>query len=87
MQKCVALYGNRTSEKVPELTILFMSNTSAAANKIVCNVEIGTFSGTTMRELIVHTGSSVSLLPEQIYRQYFSKLPLEQSHVSCHVLK
>lgn len=32
-------------------------------------------------ELIVATGSSVSLLLEHVYKPYFSELPLEQSDV------
>lgn len=60
--------------EIEVLTVLNMTNTFAAANKIVCDIEMGTFSGTTTQELIVDTGSSVSLLPEHVYKQYFSEV-------------
>ncbi len=39
--------------EVPELTVMYMTSTSPAPNKILCNVQMSTFSSTTMQELIV----------------------------------
>lgn len=70
--------------EVPELTVLYMTSTSPAPNKILCDVKMSSLSGATMQELIVDTGSSVSLLSEGIYKQYFSDLP---GCASCHIFQ
>lgn len=62
---------------IPELTVLYMNEPMTVKDQILCCVQIKTDDGHCQPvELIVDTGSSVSILPESTYRARFSSCTL-----------
>ncbi len=57
--------------ELPELHILYMQN--VLTDKIKCTATITTASASVPVELIVDSGSSVSILPNSVYEKYFKK--------------
>ena len=47
-------------------------------NKITCAVTINAKSTSCPAELVVDTGSAVSIIPEHLYREHFSDVPLSE---------
>lgn len=70
-------------EVLPEVVVLMMSSDYAkATDRIQCKVHIGTAMGdVTDCELLVDTGSSVSIIPEDLYYRHFSGCPLTRPKV------
>ncbi|KAL7861715.1 hypothetical protein SRHO_G00131560 [Serrasalmus rhombeus] len=69
---------------VPDLTVLSVTTPFIVEQrkKLTCNVTLSDDHGQSIQvDLLVDTGSAVSILPEQIYRQYFSTLPLSTPKV------
>jgi len=67
---------------IPELTVLYMNDPKTVTDKILCSVQIKTKDGHCQPvELIVDTGSSVSILPESIYRKHFASCTLNPATV------
>ncbi|XP_064469584.1 uncharacterized protein K02A2.6-like [Ornithodoros turicata] len=62
---------------VRELDASVFAVTSATPSAIFCQVEVDHI----LLRMLVDTGSSVSLLPITLYKQYFKHLPLEHSAV------
>lgn len=59
------------------LSIRFQNNPCHVPNTLKCKINISTpASLTTEHELVVDTGSAVSILPHYIYIQYFNDTPL-----------
>ncbi len=61
---------------LPEYTVLYMHD-QATTTKIVCPVSITASDTTVDVELMVDTGSSVSILPKAIYEASFNSVPLQ----------
>lgn len=57
--------------ELPELKILYMQN--GLTDKIKCTATIMTSSASVPVELIIDSGSSVSILPKSVYETYFKK--------------
>ncbi|XP_034056171.1 uncharacterized protein LOC117535746 [Gymnodraco acuticeps] len=57
---------------IPELTVLLLNNTAPKEKKIMCTVDLELSPANQSFEMIVDTGSSVSLLPAHVYETYFS---------------
>ena len=78
-------------EVVPEVVVLMTSSDLAnVADRIQCNMTIETASGESATcELLVDTGSSVSIKSETLYNRHFSACPLTLPEVkkSSHLLK
>lgn len=68
---------------VPEVTVLSVQP-SSSQEKLLCNVTINpsTTQACTL-ELLVDTGSGVSILHENIYNQYFTSCMLVEPKASC----
>lgn len=63
--------------QLPKLTVLYLNNPCHAPDTLKCKINISTpASPTTEHELVVDTGSAVSILPHYIYVQYFNDTPL-----------
>lgn len=54
-----------------DITVLYVTDTAAARDKIVCTVQVDTEGHSHAVQLSVDTGSSVSIIPEPLYRTYF----------------
>lgn len=57
---------------VPDLTVLHVASTSAVSqtNRLTCTVSLHVKDGQSLtKDLIVDTGSAVSILPESVYCQ------------------
>lgn len=64
---------------IPELTVLYMNDPNTVTDKTLCSVQIKTNKGHYQPvELIVDTGSSVSILPDSIYREHFATSILQK---------
>uniref|UniRef100_A0A3B3WSA7 CCHC-type domain-containing protein n=1 Tax=Poecilia mexicana TaxID=48701 RepID=A0A3B3WSA7_9TELE len=61
---------------INEPTVLYMNN--AVQDKILCTVQVTVNGRCKDVELIVDTGSSVSIIPENIYQTYFSECVLTE---------
>lgn len=70
-------------EVVPEVVVLMTSPAHVnAVDRIQCNVHIEVASGeATDCALLVDTGSSVSIIPEELYKRHFSLCPLTKPKV------
>lgn len=70
-------------EVLPEVVVLMMSSDHASiTDRIQCKVHIGTATGdATDCELLVDTGSSVSIISEDLYNRHFSGCPLTRPKV------
>ncbi|KAF3840127.1 hypothetical protein F7725_018844 [Dissostichus mawsoni] len=66
---------------IPELTVLLLNNSAPKEKKIMCTVDLGLSPANQSFEMIVDTGSSVSLLPAHVYETYFSHIPLKPTKV------
>ncbi|KAK6493672.1 hypothetical protein HHUSO_G25 [Huso huso] len=67
---------------VLELTVLYMNDAVSYKDKLVCTVQIGVSDTHSYNiDLIVDTGSSVSILPQDLYQQYFANCPLNEPKV------
>ncbi|ROL53190.1 hypothetical protein DPX16_21123 [Anabarilius grahami] len=69
---------------VPELTVLSIEMPLPAKRKhnLKCTVSLHTVDGNSIdTELLVDTGSAVSILPEHLYQQYFSDISLTVPNV------
>lgn len=53
---------------INELTVLYMTDADAAQDKILCTVQVKANGHSHDVELIMDTGSSVSIIPESIYQ-------------------
>lgn len=79
----VCCSAKQVREVLPEVVVLMMSSDHAnATDGIQCKVHIGTATGdATDCELLVDTGSSVSIIPEDLYNRHFSGCPLTRPKV------
>ena len=67
---------------IPEVIVLNTDHSALATDKITCAVEIRSErSQPSTVNLLVDTGSSVSILPRSIYTQYFRDIPLTKPAV------
>ena len=66
---------------IPELTVLFLKDTVPKDKKIMCTIELGTSPDMQPFQMIVDTGSSVSLLPAEVYENSFCDIPLKQTEI------
>ncbi len=66
---------------IPELTMLFLKDAVPVERKIMCTVELGTSPNRKPFEMIVDTGSSVSLLAAHVYENSISDIPLKQTKI------
>ncbi|XDV20076.1 hypothetical protein PO909_025458 [Leuciscus waleckii] len=81
----------QTTPKVGEVVILEMNTVRMIENgqlddKITCTVAINAKATSRSVELVVDTGSAVSIIPEHLYRAHFSGVPLaepEKRLVTC----
>ncbi|XP_048853518.1 uncharacterized protein LOC125721593 isoform X2 [Brienomyrus brachyistius] len=63
--------------QLPKLTVLYLNNTCHAPHTLTCKINISTPASLTKEhEMVVDTGSAVSILPHHIYVQYFNDTPL-----------
>ncbi len=74
----------RVSEiTVPEVTVLNVEHSARDCGKIMCTVQICASTGQTRDiQLMVDTGSAVSILPMSVYTGSFSQAPLSQPKLS-----
>ena len=63
---------------VLEMNTVHMLQDDQPAKKIVCTVTINAQSTSSPVELVVDTGAAVSIIPEPLYRQHFSDVPLAE---------
>lgn len=70
---------------INELTMLYMDN--AVQDKIQCTVHVDADEHSHDVELVVDTGSSVSILPVSMYQNLFSTCELAKSTVTVYILK
>ena len=64
---------------VVELDVLAVNTATTNPNKITCNVSLHTTGSQNVQtNLVVDTGSAVSILPESIYNEHFKNAPLSQ---------
>ncbi len=78
-------HGNkRVSEiTVPEVTVLNVEHSARDCGKIMCTVQICASTGQTRDiQLMVDTGSAVSILPMSVYTGSFNQAPLSQPKLS-----
>ncbi len=62
---------------VPEVTVLSVPHNSATQVKLTCTVEITAQNNQScVLDLLIDTGSAVSILPEYVYKTKFCKCPL-----------
>ncbi|KAF3851511.1 hypothetical protein F7725_013283 [Dissostichus mawsoni] len=59
----------------------YTCNAATQQKKIMCTVDLGLSPANQSFEMIVDTGSSVSLLPAHVYETYFSHIPLKPTKV------
>ena len=52
---------------IPKLTVLFLQDAAPVEKKIMCKVELGTSPNIQPWDMIMDTGSSVSILPADVY--------------------
>lgn len=56
-------------EVVPDVVVLLTDTVNTSADKLLCNVHVTTTNGASIEtELVVDTGSSVSILPVAVYK-------------------
>ncbi len=68
---------------VPEVTVLNVEHSARDCGKIMCTVQICASTGQTRDiQLMVDTGSAVSILPMSVYTGSFSQAPLSQPKLS-----
>ncbi len=68
---------------VPEVTVLNVEHSARDCGKIMCTVKICASTGQTRDiQLMVDTGSAVSILPMSVYTGSFSQAPLSQPKLS-----
>ena len=60
---------------IPELIVLFLQDAAPVEKRIMCKVELGTSPNIQPWDMIVDTGSSVSILPAHVYEYTFSHIP------------
>lgn len=64
-------------EVVPDVVVLLTDTVNTSADKLLCNVHVTTANGASIEtELVVDTGSSVSILPVAVYKRHFSDCSL-----------
>ncbi len=64
-------------EVVPDVVVLLTDAVNTSADKLLCSVHVTTSNGLSVEtELVVDTGSSVSILPEAVYKRHFSDCSL-----------
>ncbi|KAL0153866.1 hypothetical protein M9458_050848 [Cirrhinus mrigala] len=64
-------------EVVPDIVVLLTDAINSTADKLLCNVRVTTSNGLSVEtKLVVDTGSSVSILPEAVYKSHFSDCSL-----------
>lgn len=60
-----------------EVVVLLIDTVNTSADKLLCTVHVSTPSGASVEtELVVDTGSSVSILPVTVYKRHFSDCSL-----------
>ena len=74
---------SKSTVKVGEVVVLEMNTVlmlqdGQLDNKITCAVTINAKSTSCPAELVVDTGSAVSIIPEHLYREHFSDEPLSE---------
>ncbi len=63
--------------QLPDVTILYLENSTHAPKGLLCNVNVATLTTPAVSmQLVVDTGSAVSILPRHIYQKYFRDSPL-----------
>uniref|UniRef100_A0A669FAM3 Reverse transcriptase domain-containing protein n=1 Tax=Oreochromis niloticus TaxID=8128 RepID=A0A669FAM3_ORENI len=63
---------------LPKLTVLYLTDPSHASKGLQCSINVSTPTSSAKDiELIVDTGSAVSILPNHIYEEHFSGTPLK----------
>ena len=63
--------------ELPEVTVLCTEKSAQAPDKITCTVEVSALGSLPcLVNLVVDTGSSVSILPNRIYQRQFNNIPL-----------
>ncbi|XP_030595617.1 uncharacterized protein LOC115787179 [Archocentrus centrarchus] len=63
--------------QLPDLTVLYLGDTLHASKTLQCDIELSTpTSPTKTLRLTVDTGSAVSILPHQTYKEHFIGTPL-----------
>ncbi|KAI2643843.1 Retrovirus-related Pol polyprotein from transposon 17.6 [Labeo rohita] len=64
-------------EVVPDIVVLLTDAINSTVDKLFCDVRVTTSNGLSVEtKLVVDTGSSVSILPEAVYKSHFSDCSL-----------